>query len=140
LPHGNATSAPRSKFPIPDPRLWPSSIRDWLRRVKGADARWNDVVIFDCGDCGALYLEDAIIAAQIIDANPAGWNVDEGFPCLVFDSALIGEYGRLLSARGYRVRVDGSEQQPKKATKRRRCAKVIDITTARQSLGRHKRP
>jgi hypothetical protein len=140
LPHSNAISAGVSKFPIPDPRLWPNSIREWLRGVKGADARWNDVVIFDCGDCGALYLEDAIIAAQLVDANPAGWNVDEGFPCLVFDSSLIGECERLLSARGYRVRVDGSEQQPKKPAKRRRRAKVIDIAAARQSLGRHKRP
>ncbi|HLI85791.1 MAG TPA: hypothetical protein VKV17_17890 [Bryobacteraceae bacterium] len=137
LPHANSITAPLAKFPIPDPRLWPVAPRDWLRAVKGEGARWNDVVLFDCGDCAAAYLEDAVILAQIAAPNPAGWSVDEGFPALVFDSALIGEYSARLSSHGYHVRVAGDEKPAGKlAKRRRRSAKVIDIAAARQLFGR----
>ncbi len=130
--------APASSFPFPDARTWPREICERLRNLKGDEGQWNDILLFDCGNEAAVYLEDALAVIQIIAADPADWHVEYGFPWLSFDPSLIDEYSALLSSHGYRVRIIDVIRKDYETTPKKPVLppgqKVVDIAAARQAL------
>lgn len=91
-------------LPIPDPRLWPMEVRQWLRRVSGDSAPFG-VLIFDRGDIGAMYLQDAVTALGILGLEDAEWHTEDGYPAFEFAAEKIADFARLLTSCGYSVRV-----------------------------------
>ena len=123
-----------SSLPIPDPRWWPVNVRAWLREVKGEHAGPWDVAIIAVGQSAAMWLEDAVLALGILDVEPAGWNVDGGYPIFAFNSGRIEEFSQCLTACGFGVRVFAPIRKEQKVTRQSSRAQVVDIATARAKV------
>jgi hypothetical protein len=117
-------------LPVPDPRTWPDYIRVWYRQATGA-ANPLQVFIFDHGPMAALYLQDALTAAAILEIDPGEWCVEAGYPVFVFAPARIPEIRRRLSAAGYQISVlvHAERLQEREGY---RPAKVLSITAGRE--------
>ena len=118
-------------LPIPDPRTWPTGVRERYRELTG-DADSLTVFIFVSRGTGALFLQDAITGAGVLDVDPCGWHTEDGYPVLCFDSGRVEEYCQRLSACGYVVRVIEPEERAERTTGSAARAAVIDIATARR--------
>jgi hypothetical protein len=118
-------------LPIPDPRTWPDGIRVWFRDAVG-ECGPLDVFIFNHRRLAALYLQDAITAAALLDVDAAEWHTERGYPVFCFDPARIGEIQHRLGMCGYAVHIVGmGEQQTQQHPKRKRGS-VVSIATARE--------
>ena len=117
-------------LPNPDPRFRPAEIRAWFRNATGVCGPL-DVFIFDSGQVGAMYLQDAVTAAAVLPVDASEWHTERGFPAFIFDAARIDEIRQRLDGSGYTVRVLHSTAEQKRSVKRRR-APVVDIGSARK--------
>ncbi len=132
-------SGPRSgaagigMLPIPDPRFWPNEIREWFEGVVGQCGPL-DVYVFNHGKIAALYLQDAVTAAALLEVHPSEWHTERGYPAYFFDPARIGEIQHRLGIVGYDVHVlepfEGRSQTGKSSR-----ARVLSITVARGKKG-----
>jgi hypothetical protein len=118
-------------IPIPDPRTWPAGVRERYRELAG-DCGPLDVVIFVFGRIAAFYLADAVTACGILDIDPSGWHVEDGFPAYHFSSGRIEEYSRRLTACGYAVRIIEPGGHDERAAAGAPRAAVINIASARR--------
>ncbi|MGA2266931.1 MAG: hypothetical protein ABSH44_00550 [Bryobacteraceae bacterium] len=92
-----------------------------------------DVFLFDHDRVAALYLQDAVTAAAILDIDPSEWHTERGYPAFVFDAARIGEIQRCLDICGYNVNVlepKGERRQPGS----RKRARVLSISIGHQKM------
>ena len=123
-------------FPFPDPRTWPA---DAVRRFQEVTAPRSvcDVFIFDLGEYAALYMEDAILAINILSVCPEEWRTGAGYPALVFYSWKIANYTEQLQAAGYKVWIMDAAQR--KGTASTRGVKVVNIDSAREEIARRRR-
>jgi hypothetical protein len=116
-------------LPIPDARTWPLEIRTWFHNAVG-EAGPLDVFIFNHGQVAALYLQDAVTAAAVLDVHIEEWHTERGYPVFVFDPGRIDEVRHHLGLCGYVVRVlepaDGRRPHA-----RRKPAAVVNISSAR---------
>jgi len=116
---------------LTDPRHWPAEIRVWFNNATGAHGPL-DVFIFDSGQVGAMYLQDAITAAALLQVDASEWHTERGFPAFVFDRARIGEISHRLGICGYHVHVLEPATTASKSPKRKRSAAVVSIAGARR--------
>jgi hypothetical protein len=123
---------------IPDPRTWPTAVREWFHRVSG-DCGPFGILIFDCGNTGAMYLHDAVTALGILGAEEAEWHTAEGYPVFEFGGERIAEFARRLTLCGYSVRVLQMAGKKEAADLRTR-AEVVNIATARPQVRTVNRP
>jgi hypothetical protein len=117
-------------LPIPDPRTWPTEIRTWFRDAAG-ECGPLDVFIFNHGKIAALYLQDAVTAAAILEVGASEWHTERGYPAYFFDPQRIGEIQHRLGVCGYTVHClepAGQQKQPRK----RKQAPVVSIACARE--------
>ncbi len=129
VPQRTGDAAGIGMLPIPDPRTWPTEIRTWYRDAVG-ECSPLDVFLFNHGQMGAAYLQDAITAAAVLEVDPSEWITERGFPVFMFSLAKIGEVERRLSMCGYTVHVVETAGGQKKRSKQRR-APVVSIACAR---------
>ncbi|HEY9142114.1 MAG TPA: hypothetical protein VIN93_14550 [Bryobacteraceae bacterium] len=115
-------------LPIPDPRHWPAEIRRWYRDAVGKCGPL-DVFIFNSGQVGALYLQDAITAAAVCKVNVSEWHTERGFPAFIFDAGRVAEIQHQLDQCGYKTHI--VETAGKRSSKQRR-APVVSIACARR--------
>lgn len=123
-------------LPVPNPRLWPAEIRTWYRNATG-ECGPLDIFLFDYGDVGSLYLQDAITAAAVLSVDASEWHTERGFPVFVFDASRIGEIQHRLGLCGYTVRMVQPAAEPKRSKRRR--APVVDIGSGRKKRKDKKR-
>src|SRR4051794_20561330 len=116
--HGRG-GAPAGLLPVPDPRTWPAEIRAWYRAAVGACGPC-DVFVFDYGRYSAMYLQDAVTAAAVIEIDLSEWHVEQGYPAVICDPERISEVERYLGLVGYKVHVlqplDCQQHEPGKPT------------------------
>jgi hypothetical protein len=117
---------------VPDPRTWPEEVRAWFRAATG-ECGPSDVFIFDHGVVGALYLQDAITAAAILDISISEWHTEQGYPVFTFVPQRIGEIERRLGLCGYTVHILQQAENGRQPQKHRR-APVISIASARKQI------
>jgi hypothetical protein len=96
-----------------------------------------DLFIFD-NDNGAaeMCMEDALTALAVLPVTGDRWFTGSGFPSFVFGAGRIKEYSEKLEAAGYRVWLLERPQQERPPRAR---GNVIDISTAREGAGRHRK-
>lgn len=117
--------------PIPDPRTWPSEVREQISRLRG-NCSPLDICIFVSGRTAAMYLQDAVTAIGVLDVDPSEWQTEGGYPALCFDAKRVPEYESRLRACGYAVRVGDLRDRPAESTSTKAPrAQVIDIARAR---------
>ena len=114
-------------LPIPDPRAWPAEIRAWFQNATGECGTF-DVFVFDYGQFGAMYLQDAVTALGILEVDAAEWRTDSGYPIFVFERGRVAEIQQRLGLCGYSVHVLEPADRQKPATR----ARVIDIACGRR--------
>src|ERR1017187_5362963 len=118
-------------LPIPDPRTWPPAARERFRKLTG-DCGPLDVFIFTSGPAASMYLQDAVTGVGILDVDPSGWHVEDGYPAFHFDAKSVEEYSRRLTACGYAVRVVELAGHGAGGAGNATRAEVIDIASARR--------
>lgn len=132
----SGTSAGLGFLPVPDPRSWPEEILTWFRKATG-ECGPLDVFIFNHGQVAALYLQDAVTAAAVMEIDISEWRTERGYPVFCFDPERIGEIQHRLGIVGYEVRVLEPAEQQKQAKQSRR-AKVLNIAVGREKAQRSK--
>jgi hypothetical protein len=116
-----------SYLPIPDPRTWPVEARERFRALTGASGAL-DVFIFVSGPFAAMYLQDAVTAAGILEIEPSEWQTEGGYPAFCFHSERVQEYAGKLTSAGYAVQVlEPAEQIREQPTESGGRAEVISI-------------
>ena len=118
------------RLPIPDPRTWPDGVRERFHELTG-DCSPLDVFIFTSGPAASMYLQDAITGVGILEVDPSGFHVEDGYPALHFPSNDVEEYSRRLSVCGYSVRVVEMAGQNAGSAANRARAAVVNIASAR---------
>jgi hypothetical protein len=91
-----------------------------------------DVFIFTSGPAASMYLQDAITGVGILEVDPSGFHVEDGYPALHFPSNDVEEYSRRLSVCGYSVRVVEMAGQNAGSAANRARAAVVNIASARR--------
>ena len=117
-----------NSLPIPDPRTWPAAEKERFCELTGTSDPL-DVFFFNFGQESALFLHDAVTAAALLDVDPDGWHIEQGFPVYRFPSQQIEEYAQRLAAYGYTPKMIRMGSIPAKIRPR---AEVIDIGSFKQ--------
>jgi hypothetical protein len=81
-------------------------------------------------------MEDALTALAVLPVTRERWFTCSGYPSFVFGAGRIKEYTEKLEAAGYRVWLMERPQQERPPRAR---GNVIDISTAREGAGRHRK-
>ena len=123
-------------FAYPDPRAWPADAVKTFRRATEPRSLMDVFAFRHSALAGAMYMEDALTAAQFLPVRRDEWSTELGYPVFVFQWSKLSGYTEKLQAAGYHVWIleKTAHGNPTKS------GKVVSITTARSSHAqrRHK--
>jgi hypothetical protein len=118
----------------PDPATWPAETRAWFNAVRGEYGP-KDLFVFDGVTVAMLLMEDAYSGAAMLPVDETNWNLDYGYPILVFEHAFVEEYTRILTNAGYNLHFKVFPQKHQSSNEDRtnyRFARVVDISIGRR--------
>ncbi len=117
----------------PDPATWPAESRAWFNAVRGAYGP-KDLFCFDQVTVAFFVMEDAYTGAALLPVDESNWNLDFGYPILVFEHSFVDEYTRILTSAGYTLHFKVFPQKRPISNEDRekfRFARVVDISVGR---------
>jgi len=117
----------------PDPATWPAESRAWFNAVRGQYGP-KDLFVFDGGAVAWMMMEDAYTGAALLSVDESNWNLDFGYPILVFEHSFVEEYTRILTSAGYNLHVKTFPQKRPISNEDRarfRFSRVVDISVGR---------
>jgi hypothetical protein len=117
----------------PDPSTWPAEARAWFNAVRGQYSP-KDLFCFDQVTVAMFLMEDAYTGAALLAVDETNWNLDYGYPILVFEHAFVEEYTRILTNAGYNLHFKTFPQKRQISNEDRarfRFSRVIDISAGR---------
>ena len=117
----------------PDPATWPADSRAWFKAVRGEYGPM-DLFCFDQVTVAMFVMEDAYVVAALLPVDESNWNLDFGYPILVFEHSYVEEYTRILTSAGYNLHFKVYPQKRSVSNEDRekfRFARVVDISVGR---------
>jgi hypothetical protein len=117
----------------PDPATWPADSRAWFNAVRGQYGP-KDLFVFDQVTVAFLVMEDAYTGAALLPVDELNWNLDFGYPILVFEHSFVEEYTHILTSAGYNLHFKSFPHRRPISREDRanfHFARVVDISIGR---------
>jgi hypothetical protein len=117
----------------PDPLTWPAEARAWFNAVRGTYGP-KDIFCFDQITVAFFVMEDAYTGAALLPVNESNWDLDFGYPILVFAHSFLEEYSQILTSAGYNLHFKTFPQKRPISNEDRarfRFSRVVDISIGR---------
>jgi hypothetical protein len=117
----------------PDPATWPAETRAWFNAVRQKYGP-KDLFLFDQVTVAMFLMEDAYTGAALLPVDETNWNLDYGYPILVFEHAYVEEYARILTGAGYNLHFKTFPEKRQISNEDRarfHFSRVIDISAGR---------